>query len=87
VGDLKQRIEETKKQILDAQAKLRSLELQLLEEKTGFKRGELVMNREGKTGILEYGKYTSFWYWRKIKKDGTASSQATYLGTYPVRIE
>lgn len=81
-------IDEKKLQITNIEDEISVLEKALLEEKSGFKEGELVINNKGEKGILTFNKtFTTFWHWRKLKKDGTPSAAVTSLWGEFERIE
>ena len=63
-------IEEKQNQLQTLKLALKELRVRKLEIKTGFKRGDLVIDDKGQQGILEHGD-TYGWTWRKLKKNGT----------------
>lgn len=85
ITQLKDMIKLKELRIQEIRKEVKTLERQLLEEKTGLKWGDLVQNQKGEKGILEYGDY--FWNWRKLKKDGTPSLQVTCCYNDVVKIE
>ncbi|MHB8172733.1 MAG: hypothetical protein ACYDG6_14585 [Thermincolia bacterium] len=73
-------IDAKKEQIYKLKSEIVDLKKVQLELKSGHKEGDLVETKKGERGILIFNPgFTWSWYWKKIKKDGTPSQNATYL--------
>lgn len=64
--------------VADLKKRRRSLELELLEELTGFKCGQIVLV-DGQKGVLAFTDSTIRWHFRPFKKDGTPSRRSNYI--------
>lgn len=64
---------------------IRVLNNRILEEKTGFKEGDIFKNEKGEAGVLVHSdNYSHSWSWYKLKKDGTPSKVMSYCFRVPV---
>jgi len=76
--DYQGEIESKQKIIYQLKNEIKLLKLKQAIEKTGFNIGDLIVDKKGVRGVIS--SFDGYWfYWKKLKKDGTPSKASTYV--------